>query len=380
MLNAMLLWPLLVGGALAEELRVLGDPEPDLTLVQKRLRLAPSELIRQELAPLLADRAPHGQGLHYVPCTSEVIGPDSLGTFVLQITEHENVGEWQQAAATADAGQAALGCLDGFADPEVASRLSYLAGVFAARAGNVEQAASSYQTALAFTPELAWDGDFNVEKAGGKIFESKKADRARTTLSIWPPAAAGQVAFDGHILLAGTQTLEVRPGRHLLQVATNTTTSGWVDITDAESARLVLPALTPSLGDSLYASELGRTALSLSLEGALPAGTHFAVTVDELVWTGEVGAVAFKRHSRSQHTGSTLLGGGLVVSALGSAGALTTWALGHSAVVACKNADPGSCAPPGTYNAMLTANQVSFGLVGVGLTAAGTGILLRGRL
>ena len=135
----------------------------------------------------------------------------------------------QGALDLLDLGMSRLSCLTERVDPGVTARLFLLRGGLFARTGRPVIAVQELNSALALQPEARWDDRLPAE--GQPILEGLKMDGSRATLALAPGATAGGPWIDGALPPTGTAEIALRPGLHLIQIASTAgLTSAWLTV------------------------------------------------------------------------------------------------------------------------------------------------------
>ena len=237
LLGALALW----GGGLAHAgVPVVYDGDAAAALA---LAAARSGLPRDQLEPVPLDsllsgipRAIGGATLRH--CAGEPSRMDEIRAARVRAETSWREGDVAAAMDHLDLGMARLGCLVEKVDGKVATRLFQLRGGLLAREGEVEAAKAELGTALSLQSEINWDDWMPGE--GRELISEIRHDSDRFALDLAPPATLSGPWLDGMPPGEGQRVQHLRPGLHLLQVAsTSGLRSAWLTL-DGNGA-LVIP-------------------------------------------------------------------------------------------------------------------------------------------
>ncbi|GEM_PF-3085037 len=359
----------------------VGDPDQAVARVARATDTPASDWVGQHPLLLLGTLEPTVQGGTLTPCVGGGRTLAELQTLQVQLQGAVNYVRLDEAVDTVARIDAVLGCLGEPVDPVLAGRVAFMAGVVHHQLGAPDAADAAFGQALAFDGSLVWDPRLSP-RLGQERFEAVKGRTPdRLVLSLSPPPDGLSLRIDGVAVAAGTSTLALGPGRHLLQRETDTVRSAWL-VVEAASATLQLPL--SQIDPAWIDDAAGRTRLARQLALALPEGQPI-VWVGDAIWAGEVGGTEWRRVLPPPPPAVNALRlGGLVVGGTGAALAGGVWAWGAQLRRACEDASPGSdrvdtCAQGAATDAWLGQKAWPTALVvaGVGLAAGATGLGLR---
>ena len=187
---------------------------------------------------VLTHRPPtvHGDGsLRH--CSGTTFAAAELRALELRAETAWRAGEVQSALDLLDLGIMQLGCLRERVDRKTASRMFLLRAGLLAHTGNPEGAVEEAGSALALSPDVAWEATLPPE--GARALELARADHASGSVRIVPRVTTPPWV-DGSPLPAGPPASK-RQGLHLVQVpSTAGLQSAWLTLRG--DATLVLPA------------------------------------------------------------------------------------------------------------------------------------------
>lgn len=195
-----------------------GDPTQVPAQVAARTGLPTSQLDATPLRDLLA-QPPQALGDAVMRrCTS---GPGQMTGVQSELVRAEaawSAGQPLTALDHLDLAVAQLGCLGELVDPAVAARVFLLRGALEADADRIDAARGEFRTALAFSPDLAWDSRF--PPAGAIVLVEEQAGVPAFGIGVVPAGTSSGPWVDGRTIGGGGDRVAVSPGLHLAQYPT----------------------------------------------------------------------------------------------------------------------------------------------------------------
>lgn len=207
------------------------DPEAQVAALAT---VAPETLTVITLAALQQRPARLEGGGELTWCAAAPTDLASLQALVQDAEKSIAYMEYDAAASTLGEAITGMACLTEPVDPEWAARTHYLNGITAHRSGFSDAASESFQQAVAFDPDIAWDDAFAPKaKALFDVARTKALEAEKVSVMVAPRHT---VVVDGQSV---TGDLQLVPGKHLVQAGQTTAT---LEIFPGTSPTLVLPA------------------------------------------------------------------------------------------------------------------------------------------
>jgi len=183
-----------------------------------------------------------------------------------------------------------LGCLVEPIIPALGARGAFLAGVIALEQDNKPKAWEYFNQTTVMDPNARWDDNFNP--AGKAIFsvalaEVKSVETVQ--LNIVPPPVDGQLRIDGNPIPKDVRSIDLLPGRHLVQWSGEHGFSGWLSAEPGVSSTLLVPQLIPKNALYWVNADENRSLLSPILATFAEPGDVVNVAVGDGVWRTVVG-------------------------------------------------------------------------------------------
>ena len=183
-----------------------------------------------------------------------------------------------------------LACLVEPIIPALGARGAFLAGVIALEQDDKPKAWEYFNQTTVMDPNARWDDNFNP--AGKAIFsvalaEVKSAETVK--LDIVPPPVEGQLRIDGNPIPKDVRSIDLLPGRHLVQWSGEHGFSGWLSAEPGISSTLLVPQLIPKNALYWVDTDENRSLLSPILATFAEPGDVVNVTVGDGVWRTVVG-------------------------------------------------------------------------------------------
>ena len=281
--------PLTAAWAAAPVVHDRGDPTQAVAATAARTGLPAAQLRAVDLTVLMKGRPVAIGGATLRHCAGE---PSTLQEIKAAAVRGE--GAWRDGDATGamdhlDLGMARLGCLSERVDGRVAARMFLLRGSLLARSGAVEPGRAEVQTALSFQPDLGWDEWLPSE--GRALLGALKDDATRATLDLAPSATAAGPWVDGAGPGDGAASIGLRPGLHLVQIAsTSGFRSAWLTLSG--DGALVIPSAYKRPVLSRMSDPAERAPVERLLQASFPDADAAYVTADGGLWMTTLGAAA----------------------------------------------------------------------------------------
>ena len=170
-------------------------------------------------------------------CSGATFTAPELRALELRAETAWRAGEAQEALDQLDLGITQLGCLRERVEKKTATRMFLLRAGLLAHAGNTSSAIEEASSALALTPDVAWDDKLPPE-GEPVLAEAKNTERSGSIRVV--PRVTTPPWVDGAALPSGAPVSK-RPGLHLVQIpSTSGLQSAWLTLQG--DATLVLPA------------------------------------------------------------------------------------------------------------------------------------------
>ena len=245
---------LLASAALAGTPVVFEDGTgPDaVAQVARRTGLPAHQLEAVPLRSLLDHRPLTLGGAALRHCSGQPASRDEIRAAAVRGEAAWRDGDAAAAMDHLDQGMARLGCLQDRVEAPVVARIFLLRGSILAREGDPSAGRDEVLTALSLQPDLAWDEW--LPPAGRPLLQGLRDDPTRVTLGIAPGATAAGPWIDGRAVPDGAPEVSLRPGLHLVQVAsTGGMKSAWLTL--SSDGALVVPGsfkapVLPRLSDA----------------------------------------------------------------------------------------------------------------------------------
>ena len=266
-----------------------GDPTDAVTVAAARTGLPAAQLRAVDLETLMKGRPVAIGGATLRHCAGEPAMLQEIKAAAVRAEGAWRAGDPTGAMDHLDLGMARLGCLSERVDGQVAARMFLLRGALLARSGAVEPGRAEVQTALSFQPELGWDEWLPSE--GRALLSTLKTDAARATLELAPAATATGPWIDGTGPGDGGAAMGLRPGLHLVQVAsTSGFRSAWLTLSG--DGALVVPSAYKRPVLSRMADPSQRASVERLLQASFPDAGAAYVVADGGIWMTTLGATA----------------------------------------------------------------------------------------
>jgi len=180
---------------------------------------------------------------------------------------------------------AKLGCLSEPLLPSLGARGPYLGGIVALADDNKPEAWAHFNQAALLDPDIKWDENFAPE--GKALFKGARTETISADgveVFLLPPPVDGALRIDGKPIAAGTEVVELKAGRHLVQWAGAGAVVGWLSVEPGPASSFMVPSLMPENTLLWARREKGQARLAQVL-GALGVGSDTAyVTASGGVW------------------------------------------------------------------------------------------------
>ena len=224
---------------------------------------------------------------------------------------HLNYGRYTEARDTLTLAAGSLGCLTEIAAPDSTSRVFYLHGIVHTLEENPADAQRAFAQALVIHPTLTWDDSYPPE-FGQSLFEAAAAalaQEAPAQVMVSPRSSAQQVRIDGQPLKLDAPSIEVAPGRHLVQVGGSSLDSYWLQVASGDSSNVLLRGEYPDSATGWVRKPDRAPDLSALLAHRFGPGTQvFVLPGDGSAWQGNAGEGGFvqvvastKEHVKEHH-------------------------------------------------------------------------------
>ena len=358
----------------------LGDVDAAVARVAAATGTHPADLDGRDLAEVLAGQPLQVVGGSLTSCTGPGTDLATLQTLQVQLQGAVNYVRLDEAAALVTQADSVLACLAEPVDPDLASRVQFLAGVVHHQRARPQDADRAFRRALAFDPDLVWDPRLSPRLGQPRFDAVRTAAPAPVRLRLSPPPTALTLRVDGVPVAAGTDALSLAPGPHHLQ---------WEDaavhtlalVLDQPAAELVLPVL--QVDPAWLTDDAGRTWVADRLAEHLGPDTALYLVAEDL-WLGQTGSAAWQRVLPPDRAPvKALRWGGTALAGAGALAAAVVWQRGWALRQRCgTEVGPeryASCAEYEETYLWLGARAWPTSLIvgGVGAAAAVAGVGLR---
>jgi hypothetical protein len=390
--------------------------------------LAPDEMDPLTIADLTGSRTLVAWPGSLEPCAGDAARASEVADAADRAVGHLNYGRYAEARDTLTRAAGSLGCLTEIAAPDSTSRVFYLHGIVHALEESPADAQRAFTQALVIHPTLPWDDSYPPE-FGQSLFEAAAAALAQAIpaqVLVSPRSSAQQVRIDGRQFRLDAPSVEIAPGRHLVQVGGSSPDTYWLQVAPGDSSNVLLRGEFPDSATNWVRQPDRAPDLSALLAHRFGPGTQvFVLPGDGSAWQGNAGEGRFlqvvastKRHVKKpddqpqdrtapttgppvtksekpfrlrkdphDYTDSSkiagasiplaLTWGGLAVAAGGGAWALQTWSSARGLYLQCwdeKRHDPAACtANESAYNEKKARLRVAAGVAVGGAALAGAG-------
>ncbi len=258
--------------------------------------LAPDEMDPLTIADLAGNRSLVAWPGSLEPCTGEAARTSQVSDAADRAVGHLNYGRYAEARDTLTRAAVSLGCLMEIASPDSTSKVFYLHGIVHALEESPADAQRAFTQALVIHPTLTWDESYPPE-FGQSLFEAAAvalAQEAPAEVLVSPRYSAQQVRIDGRQLRLDAPSMDVAPGRHLVQVGGSAPDTFWLQVTPGDSANVLLRSEFPDSATDWVRQPDRAPELSALLAHRFGPGTQvFVLPGDGSAWKGNAGEGGF---------------------------------------------------------------------------------------
>jgi hypothetical protein len=273
--------------------------------------LAPDEMDPLTIADLTGSRTLVAWPQSLETCAGEPTRTSEVADAAGRAVGHLNYGRYAEARDTLTRAAASLGCLAEIASPDSMSQVFYLHGIVHALEENPADAQRAFTQALVIHPTLLWDDSY-PPGFGQSLFEAAAAALAQEVpaqVLVSPRSSAQQVRIDGRQFRLDAPSMEVAPGRHLVQVGGSSPDSYWLQVGPGDSSNVLLRGEFPDSATDWVRQPDRAPDLSALLAHRFGPGTEiFVLPGDGSAWKGNAGQGGFlqvvpstKEHVKEHH-------------------------------------------------------------------------------
>lgn len=298
-------------------------PLPRCTLLVALASLLPataraSPLASIPLPQLLSETGPSlaGQG-ELTSCAGVAVPAETFDGAVAAAERAIQFVDPTSALAALQRAEDMLPCLSQPPSSNLLARAAFLRGL-----ADPEGATAAFTEAFSRRPALAWDDNF--PPAGRAAFEAGRAmasSSSPATMRVVPEPIAGTFWVDGHQVQTDHGTVQLAPGRRLIQFAGREWESVVLTIAPGEHTLLLHADEIAGHEAEVMVDAQSRTALAHALSATLPPGTPLSLSGTAGTWS-LVSGEEWRHTMPTRPAGRVVViaGSGLLVAAAAVAG------------------------------------------------------------